>query len=256
MNKNYRSSISYNKIMVVLWMIFATAVLPACSTAGLAAGAFHGMSHAARPVSQVSSMPASLPQTGAPSGASTALIQTTTDYQATLERIYQQVNPSVVNIQVAVPQTVSQNSPFFFPAPGQQGDSQAPLDHSYGLGSGFVWDNQGHIVTNNHVVEGADKVQVLFSDGTILNAKVVGTDAYSDLAVIQVEGARPDLLKPVTLANSNQVKVGQLAIAIGSPFGQQGTMTVGIVSAVGRSLPVGLDSPTSAGPSYTIPDVI
>jgi len=146
------------------------------------------------------------------------------DYQTSLEQIYQLVNPAVVSIQV-----------------GQ------------GAGSGFVWDTLGHIVTNNHVVDGSDSIQVTFSDGTVRSAELVGTDADSDLAVIKVdlEAAR---LHPVTLASSTEVKVGQLAIAIGNPFALENTMTVGIVSAVGRVLPV---EPSGSGQlSYTIPDII
>jgi S1-C subfamily serine protease len=112
---------------------------------------------------------------------------------------------------------------------------------------------QGDIVTNNHVIDGADKVTVTFSDGHTTVAKVVGRDPDSDLAVIKID-TNPAVLKPVKLADSDQVKVGQLAIAIGNPFGLEGTMTVGIVSAKNRSLPV--DSQTSNGPVYTIPDVI
>jgi len=145
-------------------------------------------------------------------------------YQTTLEEIYQQVNPAVVSIQV-----------------GQ------------GAGSGFVWDTLGHIVTNNHVVAGSDKIQVTFSDGMVRSAERVGADADSDLAVIRVE-LPADRLHPIALASSTEVKVGQLAIAIGNPFALENTMTVGIVSAVGRVLPV--DSSGSGQGSYSIPDII
>ena len=94
---------------------------------------------------------------------------------------------------------------------------------------------------------------MVFSDGTTLPGQVVGTDPDSDLAVIKVE-ASADLLKPVTLADSTQLKVGQLAAAIGNPFGLEGTMTVGFISSLGRLLPVESDSPQSGG--YSIPDVI
>jgi len=146
------------------------------------------------------------------------------DYQSTLEQIYQRVNPAVVSIQVG-----------------------------NGAGSGFVWDTLGHIVTNNHVVAGSDSIQVTFSDGTIRSAELVGADADSDLAVIKVDlpAAR---LHPIALASSNEVKVGQLAIAIGNPFALENTMTVGIVSAVGRALPV--ESSGSGQIGYTIPDII
>jgi S1-C subfamily serine protease len=106
-------------------------------------------------------------------------------------------------------------------------------------------------VTNNHVISGADKIEVTFSDGTIVSATLVGADPDSDLAVLKVDVAA-DKLNPVQLADSSVIKVGQLAIAIGNPFGLEGSMTTGIISAVGRSLP----ADETAAQTYTIPDVI
>src|SRR6185503_12813852 len=98
------------------------------------------------------------------------------------------------------------------------------------------WDQEGHIVTNNHVVGGADRIQVTFSDGTTVPATLVGADPDSDLAVVKVDvGA--EKLHPVQMADSKSIQVGQLAIAIGNPFGLEGSMSTGIISAVGRSLP-------------------
>ncbi len=181
-------------------------------------------------------------------------------YQTTLENIYATVSPSVVNIHVVQKVTTNTSSsllpgfpgfPFFSLPQGNENDQNSTEQYQSALGSGFVWDTQGHIVTNNHVVSGADKIEVTFSDGTSLPATLVGADPDSDLAVLQVD-ANTVSLTPVTLANSDTVKVGQLAIAIGNPFGLEGTMTTGIISAVGRSLPA---SETSAQ-SYTIPDII
>jgi S1-C subfamily serine protease len=123
-----------------------------------------------------------------------------------------------------------------------------------GSGSGFVWDRNGHIVTNNHVVANAERIRVTFADGTVAEATLVGANADSDLAVIKVELPAKRLL-PVRLADSAQVTVGQLAVAIGNPFGLENTMTVGIVSALGRSLPVASDNELG-GATYSIPDVI
>ena len=181
-------------------------------------------------------------------------------YEGTLENIYQQVAPSVVNIRVVQKQDArSQNanpdgSPAFpFPFSLPDTPNQSP-QYSQALGSGFVWDQEGHIVTNNHVVDGADKVEVTFSDGRALPATVIGTDTYSDLAVLRVEPTGSSL-KPALVGDSNQVKVGQLAVAIGNPFGLEGTMTVGIVSAIGRTLAAGETSQQS-GAAFSIPDVI
>jgi serine protease Do len=173
------------------------------------------------------------------------------DLETAFENIYAQVNPSVVLIQVVENQpSIAPNIPgnrgFGFGFPQQQ-PQQA-------LGSGFVWDTQGHIVTNNHVIAGASSISVTFADGTTVPGKVVGADPDSDLAVVQVN-VPASQLHPVQLADSTQIKVGQIAIAIGNPFGEQNTMTTGIISALGRSLPAN-NSQTQQGPTYTIPDVI
>jgi serine protease Do len=169
--------------------------------------------------------------------------------QQAYEKVYQAVLPSVVNIMVTqkVQTSLTTNPGNPFGAPDQNQPQQQSV-----LGSGFVWDSAGHIVTNNHVVDSADTIMVTFSDGTSKTAKLVGADVDSDLAVIKVETSAK--LTPVQLTDSTQVKIGQIAIAIGQPFGLQGTMTVGIISGLGRSLPV--DSTTQDGASYTIPDVI
>jgi len=152
------------------------------------------------------------------------------EVDALLENIYQRANPAVVNIDVA---------------------GGADLTE-FGSGSGFVIDTDGHIVTNNHVVEGADEIDVTFADGTVAVAKVIGRDTYSDLAVIKVDLAA-DKLAPLTLGDSDQTKVGQRVVAIGNPFGLVGTMTVGIISGKGRTLPA--DSPTG-GTSFSNPDIL
>ena len=157
--------------------------------------------------------------------------------QTTFQQIYQTVNPSVVNIQVT-----------------QQVSNGFQSGIASGQGSGFVWDKEGHIVTNNHVVEGASAITVTFADGTSLDAKLVGADPESDLAVIQVDAASANL-QPVIMADSRAVQVGDLVIAIGNPFGLSGTMTQGIVSALSRSLEVNAEPSFSTG-SYTIPDII
>lgn len=186
--------------------------------------------------------------TAAPSPSPVAPVQSPgslATIEEAVESIYAQVNPSVVNIQV-----VQKPSPSTFPGiPGLPG---TPPQFSGALGSGFVWDSSGRIVTNNHVVSGADTISVTFYDGTTVPAAIVGTDSDSDLAVIKVD-ATARQLQPVKMADSTQLKVGQLAIAIGNPFGLQGTLTVGYVSGLGRLLPT---NQSGTGPSYNIPDVI
>jgi S1-C subfamily serine protease len=148
------------------------------------------------------------------------------EYQDTLlTSLYEKVNPGIVSVQVL----------------GQLGPS---------LGSGFVYDTRGHIVTNYHVIEGARDLEIDFPSGMKVRGRVIGTDLDSDLAVIKID-VPEEALFPLALGNSDQLKVGQMVVAIGNPFGLSGTMTIGIVSARGRTLtsirqtPEGL--PFSAG---------
>ena len=126
------------------------------------------------------------------------------------------------------------------------------------LGSGFVYDTSGHIVTNYHVVAGDDDISITFIDGTVYRATVVGTDQYSDLAVLRVQDDVPtDKLKPLPLGNSSSLRVGQEVVAIGNPFGLSGSMTEGIVSGLNRLIPVYQDPLSNvAAPAFSIPDVI
>lgn len=137
--------------------------------------------------------------------------------------VYQEVNPSVVYIEnLTQIQTDAQR---------QGADETLPESQ----GSGFVWDASGYIVTNHHVVEGADALRVTLSDGIVLPAELIGSDADSDLAVIKVDGNLMTLT-PLVQGRIEDVVVGQRAIAIGNPFGLAGSMTTGIVSAIGRSV--------------------
>jgi serine protease Do len=173
-------------------------------------------------------------------------------YQATLESIYSTVSPQVVNIMVLLPATSSsfQNIPGF----GNNNNNNQTPQYSEALGSGFFWDMNGNIVTNNHVVDGASKVEVTLSDGTTYPATIVGQDPYSDLAVIKAS-VPADKIHPVTLADSTQLKVGEIAIAIGNPYGFEGSMSVGNVSGLGRELPSSQADQTT-GATYSIPDII
>jgi S1-C subfamily serine protease len=116
-----------------------------------------------------------------------------------------------------------------------------------GSGSGFVWDNQGHIVTNNHVVEEASALTVTLSDHSSYEAEVVGTEPSKDIAVLRIKAAG-NKLRPVRVGSSTSLQVGQKVVAIGNPFGLDQTLTTGVVSALGREI--------KANNGRTIQDVI
>lgn len=117
----------------------------------------------------------------------------------------------------------------------------------YSQGSGFIYDGNGHIITNNHVIEDADEIHITFTSGNITKATIVGVDPYSDIAVIKVD-LPSEILRPVVLGNSSALIIGEPVIAIGNPYELSGTITAGIVSQVKREL--------SAPGGYRIVDVI
>ena len=127
-------------------------------------------------------------------------------------------------------------------------DSIDSFTDTGGVGSGFVYDILGHIITNAHVVEGSDKITVTFLDGSQYNSEIIGVDRFTDIAVIKVN-EKPRLLHPLTVGDSSSLKVGEEVAAIGNPFGLAGSMTSGIVSQIGRLLP-------SQDTGFSIPDVI
>jgi len=163
-----------------------------------------------------------------PAQSSLPVAAGTTQDQELLVALFQNVNPGVVAIKTV----------------GEQAGS---------LGSGFVYDAQGHIVTNYHVVEGSKQVEVDFTSGFKAYGTIIGTDLDSDLAVVKVD-APAEELHPLTLGNSDALQVGQTVVAIGNPFGLDSTMTTGIVSALGRTL----DSmhTTTGGGVFTAGDII
>lgn len=130
------------------------------------------------------------------------------------------------------------------------------------LGSGFVYDNNGHVITNYHVVvpgsnNNNDELQVSFLDGNVYSADLVGFDQFADLAVIKVKNITSDKLTPLPLANSSALRIGETVVAIGNPFGLSGSMTVGIVSGLGRLLPSNENGENFAGTtSFSIPNII
>lgn len=139
---------------------------------------------------------------------------TVSDLESRMSNVYDRVSPSVVSIRI---------------------ERETAFTDAGSSGSGFVYDQQGRIITNYHVVQGADNIIVNFRDGTIVRAEVVGLDADSDLAVIRVDVPAGRLF-PVTFGNERELNIGQMVVAIGSPFQQNWTMTSGIVSALNRDI--------------------
>ena len=158
---------------------------------------------------------------------STTISKTTQSSNLSLIEIFEKSEPGVVRVNV------------------QRIESVEGIG---GVGSGFVFDKKGHIITNAHVVDDARKVVVTFLDGRSYNADVIGLDEYTDIAVIKVNADLPDL-QPLLIGDSSNLKVGEHIAAIGNPFGLSGSMTSGIVSQLGRLLP-------SGGAGYSIPDII
>lgn len=162
--------------------------------------------------------------------------------------LVQETSPSVVNIATIkhgnqygalserynIPQEVPDIFRHFFGQPGQHGRGQQPKQEKSSLGSGFIISSDGYILTNNHVVQGADEIIVRLSDRRELDAQLIGADERADLALLKVKATG---LPEVELGNSDALKVGEWVLAIGSPFGFDYSVTAGIVSALGRSLP-------------------
>ncbi|MFZ0544554.1 MAG: trypsin-like peptidase domain-containing protein [Candidatus Promineifilaceae bacterium] len=157
--------------------------------------------------------------------SSNQLLAADTSLQDSLIDLYQVTNPSVVYIIVP----------------------------PYTSGSGFVYSNDGYIVTNNHVIAQGNEFEVVFSNGDRMSAELVGANVDSDLAVLKVDHL-PDGVEPLQLGDSESIRVGEFVVAIGNPFGEQGSMSLGIVSALGRSLESQRDLGT--GSSYSLPEVI
>jgi serine protease Do len=164
---------------------------------------------------------------------------------ANFSDLAEKVRPAVVNIQTV--KTIRGGSQVYRHFFGNPFQGQNPFEDFFGpipqdyssqgvqqnsLGSGFIIDRDGYIVTNNHVIENADQIKVKLADGKEFEAKVVGRDPKTDLALIKIKGASG--LQPIAMGNSDDLKVGNWVVAIGSPFGLEQTVTAGIVSAKGR----------------------
>jgi len=153
--------------------------------------------------------------------------------------IAEKVGPAVVNIDTV--RMVDQNSPFFSEDPifrqffGDQFKNYSKTIPQKGTGSGFIISQKGYILTNEHVIHKAEKITVTLSDGREFDGKVIGSDLDSDIAIVKIES---DDLPIVTLGDSDKLRVGEIVVAIGNPYGLQQTVTMGVVSAEDRSIPV------------------
>jgi Do/DeqQ family serine protease len=167
-----------------------------------------------------------------PSSGTLSQSPATGSYAAAAQRAL----PSVVHVftskEIPAPQQPLFNDPFFKRFFGDQGLTQQPQKRS-GLGSGVIVSNDGYILTNNHVIESADSIEVALNDGKKFNARIVGRDPESDLAILRIDS--PGKLPAVTFAPVNSAHVGDVVLAIGNPFGVGQTVTMGIVSAMGRT---------------------
>lgn len=139
----------------------------------------------------------------------------------TISALYERTIPGVVKIEVVVEDETSSIDPF----------------QRTGQGSGFIIDQQGHVLTNYHVVENASSVKITLHDGGVVDAEVLGTDRENDLALLKTDPVMLGDFAIVPLGNSDEIKPGQMAIALGSPFGLEGSITVGVISGIGRSIP-------------------
>jgi len=196
------------KILLPILAIMTVALLfSGCSTASL---------DTVLPQSQISNQP----------GAANAAVTSPLFDENTVVSLYDQTIPAVVEIVSVTENRQSAFSPFGNINP-QQRD----------LGSGFFIDGEGHILTNNHVVENASKVTVTLHNSKTVEATVVGTDPQNDLAILKVDMGKVGAITYLPLGDSDVVKPGQMAVALGSPYGLEGSVTVGVISGVGRSLP-------------------
>jgi 2-alkenal reductase len=201
--------------LIRLWVVLAALLLASCSLITVEQPA-RNEQRDHQPVMLLPATATAQPMPTRPATVTPVPAAVSTDADAVeqlLVNIYQRVSPAVVHIEVTGPES----------AFGQRS----------GAGSGFVLDEDGHIVTNNHVIQDAERIRVIFSDNSRVDAEVVGHDPAIDLAVIRVNVPRGTLI-PVELGNSDTLQVGQRAIAIGNPFRFDQSMTVGIISAVGR----------------------
>ncbi len=206
-------------VLIIILVAFISAVGGLMTGAALMFSALNTRKAASLALTPAAASLAAQP-TGVPAGS--VLQVQSTDIETTITKVVEKVSPAVVTVVG----TVKGQNTFF----GPTADSQV-------TGSGVIISSQGYILTNNHVVEGTSDVSVVFANGSQQTAKIAGTDQFSDLAVLKVDGQVPAV---ANLGNSDQLKPGESVIAIGSPLGElKNTVTVGVISATGRSIDTG-----------------
>jgi serine protease Do len=221
---------SWKKTLYALLIMIVAGVSALTGAAVGGVAVYKAVSNKGQSGSPSISVPASNPNTNNNTPEQT-LVLNSTDVETAVTQAVQKVGPAVVTIVGTIPGQMT-----FF---GQTGDQTVS-------GSGFFISDQGYILTNNHVVEGTKEVNIILSDGTEEKATLVGKDPYSDIAILKSDGKVPAV---AALGNSDMLKSGESVIAIGSPLGNfKNTVTVGVVSATGRSI--------DTGQGYQVEDLI
>ncbi len=220
-----------NKLM--LWLCGLCLLLSACSTTPAPINAALSTPVESLPVSAgvddgMGALPTAVPQ---------MVIDAADAEYLLLANIYDRTIPSVVNIEADI------------------AGNSATVNKETSRGSGFVFDMQGHIITSAHVIKDARDIRVTFNDGFVTSGQLVGVDTYSDLGVVKVS-VELSRLQPLRLGDSDNVRVGQRAIAIGNPFGLSGSMSVGIISGLGRTLRSAALIDAAALPGFQNPAII
>ena len=220
-----KTSIKLNfTVLALLIVMFISACAPAATSSTVPAALTTETKVTTAALAGTTAQTPSMTQTLPVTARSVALAASGDNLQADLIAVYKQANPAVVEIIVT----------------------------DVGSGSGFVYNADGYIVTNNHVVADGSGYEVVFANGDRQNAKLIGSDVDSDLAVLKVDRL-PGGITPLPLAANDSLQVGQFVVAIGNPFGEQGSMSFGIVSGLNRSLQ---SQSAASGSSYSLPEVI
>ena len=215
--------------LTVLMVILMTALVTLTACAG-------GSSSADAPDAVFPLQTSAPAKADAPTAVSSEIVQAADAEYLLLTNIYERASPSVVNIESRIA-------------------SDESLTADIRRGTGFIYDRQGHIITNAHLVKDAQALSATLQNAYVVEARLLGLDSFSDLAVLKVDAAA-ERLPPLPLGSSASVKVGQRAISIGNPFGLNSSMTLGIVSGLGRTLRSAAFIDSSLMPGFNNPSII